>query len=840
MVKILMHTILIHVLIFGFYLLPLTNAQTEPEEKTSEQPLKKEVSLPSQESVQAKIEDIEKRIKDIEEEINHLVEQENQQEEQQENQQEEQQKKQQEELLSALNDRMSKLKEIEALYEHQLQELKKLSELEKQKEIFDKEKALQIPSKPPYSISLYDQYLSELSEAIQQKQTAELALNLSEKLLKGREEDYKKAKSTVETLSEEDKKDTWTRDQSQIELEYRQAAFDYQLIKHNNNILTSELAKRKVNVIEEKLALISRDFSFDKNDLQKQLDSIQNRRRELTEKLEQFKKEQNKAEILWINNQRSLERIKDEQELAIANAVTAAYEQWYLTYQQLIEQYEGRLQLLNQQEDIWKKRFEIINNDLTYNELTDWLSEESLFRENADSTLNVVQSQHTNLQFKIAEIENRLSQEDIDPQMKSHLQSHLKALRKAAESNFYYLAALQTTKQLSLRLSDEINKQLNKIDIRKRIISLWNALVNAKIFESTVSDYFLGFITILIGIILVKLFRLILVRNIDKWSQKASPSINDLVIQPLKKIVSPLLYLGVLYLVVRIFTFHPIINKTVNAFAVIILTFYVIRFIITMTDYLVSESCKREAYGLREGSFQAILPTIRVTAWVLGAIFLLDNLGFNISTVIAGLGIGGIAIALAAQNILGDLFNYFVILFDRPFEIGDFIIVGEHMGAIEHVGIKTTRIRSLSGEQIVFSNTSLSGSQIRNYKRMFRRRVVFQFEVVYQTSLEKLKEIPEIVKIIITEIEDATFDRAHFFAYKTQSLVFEIVYYVIGNDYTNYMDIQQTINLKIKEEFIKREIHFAYATQILHLNDIHTLPETLKHEKFPIIKQEPR
>jgi small-conductance mechanosensitive channel len=209
---------------------------------------------------------------------------------------------------------------------------------------------------------------------------------------------------------------------------------------------------------------------------------------------------------------------------------------------------------------------------------------------------------------------------------------------------------------------------------------------------------------------------------------------------------------------------------------------------------------------------------INIVVWVIGIVFLMDNLGFDISAVIAGLGIGGIAIALAAQAILGDLFSYFVIFFDRPFEVGDFIVVGDKVGSVEYTGIKTTRVRALSGEQLVFSNTDLTNSRIHNFKKMERRRVVFKLGVVYQTPSEKLAEISTLVKEIIEKQEDVIFDRGHFSAYGDFSLNFEFVYYVMGSDYVQYMNTQQKINLEIYDEFEKREIEFAYPTQTLFIN----------------------
>ncbi len=209
---------------------------------------------------------------------------------------------------------------------------------------------------------------------------------------------------------------------------------------------------------------------------------------------------------------------------------------------------------------------------------------------------------------------------------------------------------------------------------------------------------------------------------------------------------------------------------------------------------------------------------INVIIWVIGLVFLMDNLGFDISAVIAGLGIGGIAIALAAQAILGDLFSYFVIFFDRPFEVGDFITVGDKVGTVEYTGIKTTRLRALSGEQLVFSNTDLTNSRIHNFKKMEKRRVVFKLGVIYQTTYDQLEEIPKLVRGIIEKQPDVVFDRGHFASYGDFSLNFEFVYFVVGSDYVQYMDTQQKINMEIYRTFEEKGIEFAYPTQTLFLN----------------------
>lgn len=207
----------------------------------------------------------------------------------------------------------------------------------------------------------------------------------------------------------------------------------------------------------------------------------------------------------------------------------------------------------------------------------------------------------------------------------------------------------------------------------------------------------------------------------------------------------------------------------------------------------------------------------RLVLWTLALLLGLANLGVDVTALVAGLGVGGIAVALAAQNILGDLFASLSIVLDKPFVLGDFIIVGDHMGSVERIGMKTTRIRSLSGEQLIFSNNDLLQSRIRNYKRMQQRRVVFSLGVTYDTPHDKLAAIPGMVREIIESQERTRFDRAHFKEYGDFALKFEIVFYVLSADYNVYMDIQQAINLEVNRRFEQEAIDFAYPTQTLYL-----------------------
>lgn len=346
-------------------------------------------------------------------------------------------------------------------------------------------------------------------------------------------------------------------------------------------------------------------------------------------------------------------------------------------------------------------------------------------------------------------------------------------------------------------------------------------LLSKHILGNTVLDYLIFLGMLIIGILVIIVIKTVIFERLKRIAGKTKTPLDEFLVNKIQKSLIPLLYYGAFFLATRGLYLHKTIDRILNVVGIALITFMAVRFLLGSIEFILRHVWMKEApKEKRERNIRAILPLIKVIIWGLGIVFLLDNLGFEITTVIAGLGIGGVAVALAAQAVLGDLFSYFAILFDRPFEVGDFIIIGDFMGNVEYVGVKTTRIRSLGGEQLVFSNTDLTGSRLRNYKRMERRRVVFKLGVTYDTTLEKLKEIPDIIKTAITGISDTQFDRAHFSSYGDFSLIFEVVYYVLSSDYNKYMDIQQEINLTIAEEFQKRAIEFAFPTQTLYINKL--------------------
>ena len=343
-------------------------------------------------------------------------------------------------------------------------------------------------------------------------------------------------------------------------------------------------------------------------------------------------------------------------------------------------------------------------------------------------------------------------------------------------------------------------------------------LLKRTYFDNTVQEYFIAAGAVLLGMVLLRLFRKTILRALQKWSRSTETSIDDFIVNAVEKFGMPVLNFIILYLGINYLTLSEKAQTYFHSAFVIIVVYYIIR-LVSSTVLLLLQSYVRQQENGEEKVKQlgGIMLLINIFIWACGGLLAIDNLGYDVTAIIAGLGIGGIAIALAAQNILGDLFNYFVIFFDQPFEINDFIVVDDKAGTVEYIGLKTTRVKSLTGEQLVFSNSELTGSVIHNFKRMQRRRIPFTLGVVYETPLEKLKVIPGIIKKIIDEQENATLDRVHFLTYGDFSLQYEVIYFVESRDYNMYADVQQQINLKIFEAFKAQGIEFAYPSQTIFL-----------------------
>lgn len=321
--------------------------------------------------------------------------------------------------------------------------------------------------------------------------------------------------------------------------------------------------------------------------------------------------------------------------------------------------------------------------------------------------------------------------------------------------------------------------------------------------------------------LVVRLVLRLMQRRIKKLADRTKTGIDDLVVDLLRRTRWWFLGLESAYVSTILLNLPDVTDQALKTMAILVLIFQSGFWGVGVLDYVIrtrldQEKAEQDAAGTTTVS--ALGYVARVALWVVVLLLILQNAGVEVTALIASLGVGGVAVALALQNILGDLFASLAMVLDKPFVLGDFIIVGDFMGTVENIGLKTTRIRSLSGEQIVFSNSDLLNSRVRNYKRMFERRVVFSFGVVYDTPAETLGKIGGWVKQIIEGIDQTRFDRAHFSSFGDSSLDFEVVYFVLNSDYNVYMDIQQTINLALLSRLEAEGIEFAFPSRTIYLS----------------------
>ena len=331
-----------------------------------------------------------------------------------------------------------------------------------------------------------------------------------------------------------------------------------------------------------------------------------------------------------------------------------------------------------------------------------------------------------------------------------------------------------------------------------------------RIFGNTGKDYLIILGIFLGTLVVLKIFREIILHRLQKAAEKTKTDLDDAFIQIIHGIRPPFYFIVSLYFALKFLRVPPLAVQIIDGLFILALTFQAVRAIHFFIDYWI----RKAAPG---GAVRSISSFAKIFIWILALLIILSNWGINVTSLIAGLGIGGIAVAFALQNILGDIFSSFSILIDKPFQVGDFIVVGDDMGTVEKIGIKSTRIRTLQGEELVISNRELTDARVHNYKKMEKRRITFSFGVLYETPNEKLEKIPRIVKGIIEKEPLAEIDRVHFKSFGDSSLDFEVVYYILTPDYNDYMNTQQSINLGLKQEFEKEGIEFAYPTRVVFL-----------------------
>lgn len=341
------------------------------------------------------------------------------------------------------------------------------------------------------------------------------------------------------------------------------------------------------------------------------------------------------------------------------------------------------------------------------------------------------------------------------------------------------------------------------------------------LYGNSVRSLFIAITIFIGGILVLKVFQVFILRKLRRVAAHTRTKWDDEIVAIVSTLRPHVYTLISAYIALRWLRLPAEANKLINIVFLVLVTWESIQIAQRLIVFAVRGHLAKDKDEARKNAsvIRTINFFVKLGLWTMALLLILQNLGIDVTSLIAGLGIGGVAIALAAQNILSDLFSSFSIYFDKPFVVDDFIQVGSHSGTVKNIGLKTTRLQALQGEELVISNKELTSSRIQNFGKMKKRRVVVTLGLEYDTPTEKLKQVPSWVKHIIDTTDGTDFDRAHFKEFSASSLDIEIVYYVTSGDYALHMDTLQNVNLAIKEKFEKECLSMAYPTQTVYVKN---------------------
>jgi small-conductance mechanosensitive channel len=334
--------------------------------------------------------------------------------------------------------------------------------------------------------------------------------------------------------------------------------------------------------------------------------------------------------------------------------------------------------------------------------------------------------------------------------------------------------------------------------------------------------YAASLITFVLLTALFWIIRMVVLVQAKSLAKKTAGTLDDTIVEAIEGVRTWVYTLAALFAALQFFAMPETLNLIVTGVFLFAVVWQVIEIATKFLQYFVTTFLEKDEDNdgvVDPNSAMAsnmVTLIARIAFWAVGILFVLSNLGIEVTSLIAGLGIGGLAVAFALQGVLGDLFASFSLYFDKPFRIGDFIVIGSDSGVVEKIGIKTTRIRTLQGEELVVSNTELTSTRVQNFKKMQERRIVTKIGITYETSQTLIKQVPGIIERIFGALDGGRLDRVHFTTFGDSALIFELVYYVESADYAEYLNIQQAFNFDLLDKFAEAGIDFAYPTQTIY------------------------
>lgn len=351
----------------------------------------------------------------------------------------------------------------------------------------------------------------------------------------------------------------------------------------------------------------------------------------------------------------------------------------------------------------------------------------------------------------------------------------------------------------------------------ERFLAFFSIPSSNIILGNTVYEYAVAFTVFLLGLAIFSALQYFVLSWLAYLSERTETKLDDAFVKMVQSFKPPFYLFLSLWLALKYIEISGVAETILTAILVVWLVYQAVIIVGILVEDVVFAYLVKDHDETSKAALHLLANIVKGVIWVFGIILVLSNFGIDVTSLVAGAGIAGIAIAFALQGILADLFSSFSLYFDKPFKVGDFIVVNDTAGVVKKIGVKTTRIQALSGEEVVLSNQDLTSAKIQNYKRMEERRIVFTFGILYETAREKMLPITAEIQKIIEGVEQTRFDRAHFKGFGESSLDFEVVYYLLNSDYSRYMDIQQEINLALMAYFEKEQIGFAYPTRTIYM-----------------------
>lgn len=719
------------------------------------------------------------------------------------------------------------LETLDLIYSQQMAALERLITLMAQKKQYQEEMAQPVAeAKETVSFLELDRIREELNEQLQRKETlkakidfAESALEQAQNALKEREKAVQEFKEASAVSAEETPRSSEKEQLEALKLKARLAAETIQLreLELRNEELARSVYQTQIDLLEKKAAFLKKRAVFTQEGLQKQIQALDRKELELNRELARALDRQIVVKgRLARARERLAQNDAERQKIIEAEVETRRLEAEALKAK--IESLSEQIELLANRKTAWQRRYTVFNLAVDYNEWGKWKSEASQKIEQLEREQHLLNLSLADWQNQLITLNNTIDKGEAPARLQ-----WLKLQQKQIQQIIGGLQGLQTFLENTRRLQEKLVAEITDRTARRTLGEWLDLIVNFEIYQNKVQDWLYA---VVIGAFFFTFFlyvRRLVVTRLQRYAEiKKITFANGFVASAQRTSTLFLLALAI-FIGASFLDFNPkttlFIRNVIKVALILQATIWISDFVRAwIFRYLGTKAKRGEESRSALGVFNFISQAL---VWSMALLLALQNFGVDITALVAGLGIGGVAVALALQRVLGDLFSSLAIVLDKPFVTGDFIIFDNtFLGSVEHIGIKTTRLRSLGGEQIICSNSDLLNARIRNYKRMRERRVVFTIGVVYQTPYEKLEKISTMLREIIEAQENARFDRAHFFQYGDFALHFEIVYYVLSPDYNLYMDIQQAINLQIFKRFSREGIAFAYPTQSLYLQAI--------------------